>query len=143
MGVKQEQVEKFFPLAFYSRRVLVVPEAKFSRYRAVCKRSILCSVRCPQRTTGLEFGCAEDSALYSGMIELMRECRILSLQFSSPAWRNWQTRWTQNPVIARSCGFEPLRRQSLIRYWMFDVRRSMFYRREWFGCPPVEPGINA
>jgi len=23
-----------------------------------------------------EFGCAEDSALYSGMIELMRECRI-------------------------------------------------------------------
>src|SRR5438477_11460357 len=30
-----------------------------------------------------------------------------------PAWRNWQTRWTQNPVIARSCGFEPLRRQSL------------------------------
>src|SRR6266480_7329742 len=27
-----------------------------------------------------------------------------------PAWRNWQTRWTQNPVIARSCGFEPLRR---------------------------------
>src|SRR5207302_4819593 len=31
-----------------------------------------------------------------------------------PAWRNWQTRWTQNPVIARSCGFEPLRRQSLL-----------------------------
>ena len=33
--------------------------------------------------------------------------------FQSPAWRNWQTRWTQNPVIARSCGFEPLRRQIL------------------------------
>ena len=31
-----------------------------------------------------------------------------------PAWRNWQTRWTQNPVIARSCGFEPLRRQSVL-----------------------------
>jgi hypothetical protein len=29
---------------------------------------------------------------------------------NAPAWRNWQTRWTQNPVIARSCGFEPLRR---------------------------------
>src|SRR5262245_28709782 len=28
-----------------------------------------------------------------------------------PAWRNWQTRWTQNPVAARPCGFEPLRRQ--------------------------------
>jgi hypothetical protein len=33
--------------------------------------------------------------------------------FPTPAWRNWQTRWTQNPVIARSCGFEPLRRQSV------------------------------
>jgi hypothetical protein len=27
-------------------------------------------------------------------------------------WRNWQTRWTQNPVTARSCGFDPLHRQS-------------------------------
>src|SRR5438876_952652 len=36
---------------------------------------------------------------------------IVVSQFASPAWRNWQTRWTQNPVIARSCGFEPLRRQ--------------------------------
>src|SRR5438094_9512106 len=35
-------------------------------------------------------------------------------EFPAPAWRNWQTRWTQNPVIARSCGFEPLRRQSLL-----------------------------
>gem|GEM_PF-1753269 len=22
-----------------------------------------------------------------------------------PRWRNWQTRWTQNPLAARSCGF--------------------------------------
>src|SRR6266567_1423843 len=35
------------------------------------------------------------------------------LRVRKPAWRNWQTRWTQNPVIARSCGFEPLRRQGL------------------------------
>jgi hypothetical protein len=36
-----------------------------------------------------------------------------SLQvFSSrkPTWRNWQTRWTQNPVHASECGFDPLRR---------------------------------
>src|SRR5881392_456035 len=32
-----------------------------------------------------------------------------------PAWRNWQTRWTQNPVLARVCGFEPLRRHHLRR----------------------------
>jgi hypothetical protein len=24
-----------------------------------------------------------------------------------PRWRNWQTRWTQNPLIERSCGFDP------------------------------------
>ena len=35
----------------------------------------------------------------------------------APAWRNWQTRWTQNPVIARSCGFEPLRRQNWLSGW--------------------------
>jgi hypothetical protein len=28
----------------------------------------------------------------------------------SPEWRNWQTRWTQNPVAARPCGFDPLLR---------------------------------
>ena len=27
-----------------------------------------------------------------------------------PAWRNWQTRWTQNPVPARACRFDPGRR---------------------------------
>jgi hypothetical protein len=37
---------------------------------------------------------------------------FVASDFFSPAWRNWQTRWTQNPVIARSCGFEPLRRQN-------------------------------
>jgi hypothetical protein len=37
---------------------------------------------------------------------------VSSLPLKSPAWRNWQTRWTQNPVAARPCGFEPLRRQT-------------------------------
>jgi hypothetical protein len=40
---------------------------------------------------------------------------FVASEFPAPAWRNWQTRWTQNPVIARSCGFEPLRRQSSAR----------------------------
>ena len=29
-----------------------------------------------------------------------------------PAWRNWQTRWTQNPVSSRTCRFDPGRRYS-------------------------------
>ncbi len=29
---------------------------------------------------------------------------------STPEWRNWQTRRTQNPVAARPCGFDPLLR---------------------------------
>ena len=24
-----------------------------------------------------------------------------------PKWRNWQTRWIQNPVFAGTCGFDP------------------------------------
>ena len=33
---------------------------------------------------------------------------------TKPTWRNWQTRRTQNPVTARSCGFDPLRRHVLL-----------------------------
>src|SRR3954462_7169657 len=47
-----------------------------------------------------------------------------------PAWRNWQTRWTQNPVAARSCGFEPLRRQRFsfdVEYSAFDGNRSIVW----------------
>src|SRR6266699_2927014 len=42
-----------------------------------------------------------------------------------PAWRNWQTRWTQNPVIARSCGFEPLRRQKLADFASKKALRTL------------------
>src|SRR5262249_52486236 len=58
-------------------------------------------------------------------LELVRGGRIVH-SFKKPAWRNWQTRWTQNPVIARSCGFEPLRRQTFslsVERWMLGVRR--------------------
>ena len=44
-------------------------------------------------------------------LELPR--RLRNFIFPPPAWRNWQTRWTQNPVLARVCGFEHLRRDSL------------------------------
>src|SRR5437764_9085798 len=54
----------------------------------------------------------EQRTLQHRDVELTGESCILSFRCPTPAWRNWQTRWTQNPVIARSCGFEPLRRQS-------------------------------
>ncbi len=41
--------------------------------------------------------------------------RSYNLPSTSPEWRNWQTRWTQNPVLARVCGFNSLLRQSPIR----------------------------
>jgi hypothetical protein len=51
--------------------------------------------------------------------ERRADLRALELPFlfcslipSPPAWRNWQTRWTQNPVLARVCGFDPLRRHT-------------------------------
>src|SRR6202035_4961941 len=39
---------------------------------------------------------------------------LLVCSSQKPTWRNWQTRWTQNPVHASECGFDPLRRQSAI-----------------------------
>jgi hypothetical protein len=56
------------------------------------------------------------------------ELRVGACRFriQSPAWRNWQTRWTQNPVAARPCGFEPLRRQRFsIRCSISNVERSI------------------
>ena len=34
-----------------------------------------------------------------------------------PAWRNWQTRGIQNPVIVISYGFDPHRRHHLFFLW--------------------------
>jgi hypothetical protein len=39
-------------------------------------------------------------SISSEAFELLPEARILSLPFATPAWRNWQTRWTQNPEIS-------------------------------------------
>src|SRR5436189_3528709 len=50
---------------------------------------------------------------------------VVASQFPTPAWRNWQTRWTQNPVIARSCGFEPLRRQTSLGIGCLRGRQSL------------------
>src|SRR5205085_376342 len=36
----------------------------------------------------------------------------------------WQTRWTQNPVIARSCGFKSLRRQTSLSSFRINVAPS-------------------
>ena len=55
-----------------------------------------------------------------------------------PAWRNWQTRWTQNPVSARTCRFDPGRRyclsleKVLIHKAFFDV---FLYRTP--NCTPI------
>ena len=38
-------------------------------------------------------------------------CRIIR-GLPKPKWRNWQTRWIQNPVPSGECGFE-----SHLRYW--------------------------
>jgi RNA polymerase sigma factor (sigma-70 family) len=57
-----------------------------------------------------------------------------------PAWRNWQTRWTQNPVAARSCGFEPLRRQYFslsIGCWTLGVRCLQACSLAFYACAHV------
>src|SRR5215469_12672165 len=63
--------------------------------------------------------CSESAPSPPGKIGSMpslpfcRSDRLDNITKYSPAWRNWQTRWTQNPVAARPCGFEPLRRHTL------------------------------
>ena len=47
-------------------------------------------------------------------IDGIRLYRLLDLfNYYMPLWRNWQTRWTQNPVPAREYGFDPHRRHIL------------------------------
>src|SRR5438094_6294957 len=67
----------------------------------------------------------------SSSIALELPFLFCSLIPSPPAWRNWQTRWTQNPVLARVCGFDPLRRHTsrtayyegkLIKYYKQRIR---------------------
>ena len=41
-------------------------------------------------------------------------------QIFKPMWRNWQTRWIQNPVSAMTCGFE-----SHHRHYTANGMRSM------------------
>jgi hypothetical protein len=45
----------------------------------------------------------------AAFVDRPRGCRTLAIE---PKWRNWQTRRTQNPVLARECGFESHLRQS-------------------------------
>ena len=41
-------------------------------------------------------------------------CDII-YEFQPPVWWNWQTRGTQNPVVAIPCGFDPHHRHQKIR----------------------------
>ena len=56
--------------------------------------------------------CGASSVWYLQKIALRDWCRsyIVPRVLDMPTWRNWQTRWTQNPVPARACGFDSLRR---------------------------------
>ena len=50
-----------------------------------------------------------------------QNCVIISTCLT-PVWWNWQTRGTQNPVVAIPCGFDPHHRHQRIR--QVDARRS-------------------
>ena len=46
-----------------------------------------------------------------------------------PEWRNWQTRWIQNPVSIRTCGFES-------HLWYFFIVNDL---RQLVLSPTVNP----
>ena len=66
-------------------------------------------------------------------------CLACSTCWVMPKWRNWQTRWTQNPVPAREWGFDSPLRHHTQTGWspglFFSKLRSM-------GCP-ARPGAIA
>ena len=65
----------------------------------------------PKDTGKNEFALDLKALKQHGEIKRHENLGKTAFERQKPAWRNWQTRWTQNPVAARSCGFEPLRRQ--------------------------------
>src|SRR5438045_8385445 len=82
--------------------------AKFLDRRAACNRSI-----------------------WSEAFELRRKARILRSAFQDAGVAEWQTRWTQNPVIARSCGFKSLRRQiACVRSCFTNAAKVVFLEHE-------------
>ena len=42
-------------------------------------------------------------------------------------WRNWQTRQTQNLVLVRVCGFDPLRRHHPVIFFVTYVLNLLRY----------------
>ena len=45
-----------------------------------------------------------------------------------PAWWNWQTRGTQNPVVAIPCGFDPRRRHQKLFKWRYGMKNRKAFR---------------
>src|SRR5262249_23458043 len=61
------------------------------------------------RKSGAESGRPKTGALISryNLFNSRRACRTGKLQRASPEWRNWQTRWTQNPVVLSTVWVRP------------------------------------
>ena len=58
-----------------------------------------------------------------------------------PAWWNWQTSRTQNPVVAIPCGFDPRRRhqkEAVYCFFFYGNRKGVEGERQW-----IEPSVKA
>ena len=45
---------------------------------------------------------------------------LYNIKVNSPVWWNWQTRRTQNPVVAIPCGFDPRHRHQKSKSFDLD-----------------------
>jgi hypothetical protein len=59
-----------------------------------------------------------------------------------PTWRNWQTRQTQNLVLVRVCGFDPLRRHHVFPVIRIHTEGKAPFgiSNEWFRSLGVRQG---
>ncbi len=64
-------------------------------------------------------------------------CGIINKRFEKPMWWNWQTRGTQNPVVAIPCGFDPHHRhQSRQVFW---ACRNFFVKNHGYALQTAAP----
>ena len=60
-------------------------------------------------------GTMKNNTSWNFILIFPKHCDIIQKQLNKPVWWNWQTCWTQNPVVAIPCGFDPRHRHQTVQ----------------------------
>ena len=74
--------------------------------------------------------------------KLCYDIRVVGMNMSEAGLSEWQTRWTQNPLMATSCGFKSRGRHSLAGAKPLNPKRLGFSGFFFCGLSSVDsPGV--